>query len=129
MLQIFSDHLKSLVNTCTYHTKTKKTYRRYELLDSVCVCLHYCTFWRTRSVTMSLAWTSMVMRAVIILRCKVGSCPRTNAARAFSLWNTHAQTNKQPHKPYWHIKLKLKKILICQIYFLTKQLGKRQAVV
>lgn len=32
----------------------------------------------------------------MILRCKVGRCPRTNAARAFSLWNTHK--NKHKHK-------------------------------
>ena len=59
------------------------------------LCKVMYTFWLTRSVTMSLAWTSTVMREVMILRCKVGSCPRTNTARAFSLWNTH--TKAQTH--------------------------------
>lgn len=54
------------------------------------------TFWKIRSVTMSLAWTSMVMRAVMMLRCKMGSSPLTKAARALSLW-THEdrQTYRQ----------------------------------
>lgn len=83
-----SHHLKNpplIFVDLSYKVKDRKVYK---LIDSFCVCLYSCTFWRTRSVTISLAWTSMVMRAVMILRCKVGSCPRTNAAKAFSLCNT-----------------------------------------
>lgn len=46
---------------------------------------------------MSLAWTSMVMRAVMMLRCKMGSSPLTKAARALSLWRTHEDRQNYAH--------------------------------